>query len=87
MYYAAMRLQWKLRELLEAHQITAYALAQQLGGHTRLSSLYAITSNDPAKRPRRVAFETLEGISAALREMTGQKIALTDLLDFVDESA
>jgi hypothetical protein len=82
MYYLAMRLDWKLKDYLDAHQVTVYALAQQLGGHTKLPGLYAITSGDPAKRPRRVAFDTVEGIITALRALTGKPVAVSDLLEY-----
>jgi hypothetical protein len=75
-----MRFQWRLREYLAARGVSVYALSQAMGGVTRAPALYAITNADPAKRPRRVNFETLESIIDALERITGEPVHLGDLL-------
>ena len=39
-------LRWTLASFLETEGITAYALAQQLGGQTRQRAIYAITAQE-----------------------------------------
>lgn len=77
----SMAVQWRLRELLEAEGITAYALAEQMGGATRRPTLYAITSPDVNKRPRRVGFPLLEDILVGLKALSGKDFSVGDLVE------
>lgn len=84
-----MPVAWKLKELLERHDLSVYALAEQMGGPSGGASkrpgLYAITSPDPAKRPNRVSFELLSELLTALGELTGQDHAIPDVLEFTPD--
>ena len=74
-------MKWRLRELLEAERVTAYALAEKMGGATRRSTLYTITSPDVNKRPARVGFPLLEDILRGLKELTGKDFSVSDLIE------
>lgn len=76
-----MAVQWRLRELLDSEGVTAYALAEKMGGATRRPTLYAITSPDVAKRPARVGFPLLEDILAGLKELTGKDFSVSDIIE------
>lgn len=84
-----MPVAWKLKEVLERHDLSVYALAEQMGGMSGAASkrpgLYAITSPDPAKRPTRVSFELLSELLTALGELTGREHTISDVLEFTPD--
>jgi len=57
-----------------------------MGGASRRSGLYAITSPDPEKRPRRVTFELLEDVVNALHALTGKRYSVGDLIEFTPDA-
>ena len=70
------RLVWKLPEYLEAHDITRYQLMQELGdGRGRVAYRWA-------DLPQRLDTEALEGVLAALEKLTGDRISISDLLEY-----
>ncbi len=73
-----IQIQWKLRNLLEQHQIPALALSRAMN-HKRLATLYRLTSLKNA--PTRVDLPTLEALISTLRELTGLPIGLSDILE------
>ena len=77
-----MPVEWQLKETLEREGVSVYALAEQMGGASRRPALYAITSPDLGKRPRRVSFDLLEDVVTALYALTGKRYKVGDLLEF-----
>ena len=78
---------WRLKETLEREGVSVYALAKKMGGDSRKPALYAITSPDLEKRPRRVTFQMLEEVAGALYDLTGKRYAVGDLIEFVPDDA
>lgn len=76
-----MPVQWKLKELLEREGVTAYALAEKMGGATRRPTLYAITSPDTSKRPVKVGFQLLDDILVGLKGVTGRQFSVSDIIE------
>lgn len=76
-----MPVQWKLRELLERENVTAYALAEKMGGATRRPTLYAITSLDASKRPSKVGFALLDDILRGMKSLTGKQYSVSDVIE------
>ncbi|MDQ3460708.1 MAG: helix-turn-helix transcriptional regulator [Deinococcota bacterium] len=75
-----MMTKWKLKEFLDAHGVTAYALSQKVKGEVSRNSIY----NMLKERPRGVYLATLDAIIPALRELTGKPVGVADLFE-VDE--
>ena len=80
-----MRIDWKLKSILVAQNISVYSLARAMGNQTHAIKLYRITNADPAKRPRRVDLVTLEQIIPALETLTGKPVTPNDLLELIEE--
>jgi predicted nucleic acid-binding Zn-ribbon protein len=80
-----MKLDWKLKGILEECGVSVYALARTMGNQTHAVKLYRITNADATKRPRRVDFETLEQIIPALETLTGKAVTPNDLLEMITE--
>jgi DNA-binding Xre family transcriptional regulator len=74
------RLKWRLKTLLEEHDLTAYKLAHESG--IAVASLYTLLRGEGAKN---VARGTLAKLISALRRLTGKPISVCDLLEFTDE--
>ena len=71
---------WKLAAYLKAHNLTAYKVAQKIGGMTRVPTVYRMA--DPNKIPGRVDLGTLAEVLVALRQLTGEAVDIGDLLEF-----
>ncbi len=80
-----MKLDWKLKGILEERGVSVYALARAMGNQTHAVKLYRITNADVTKRPRRVDFDTLEQIIPALETLTGKPVTPNDLLEMTFE--
>lgn len=76
-----MGVRWKLREFLDAHNITPHQLAVKTDGKLSQRSVYSLANS----RTNGVRFDTLEAIIPVLKELTGKPVQLTDLLDYSDE--
>ncbi len=72
---------WNLEGWLEAHEVTRYELAQNMGGNlkTRLTSLYR------SRDPKRIDLNVMADIVSALRHITGEEVTPNDLLTFVPD--
>lgn len=71
---------WKLASYLTAHNLTAYKVAKQMGGMTRVPTVYRMADGD---RPiSRVDLGTLAEVLVALRQLTGETVDIGDLLEF-----
>ena len=86
-----MPVEWKLKELLEQHGLSVYALADCMGGgagrgNAKRPNLYAITSADPDKRPTRVSFDLLSEMLTCLFQLTGRRYGISDVLSFSPDS-
>lgn len=75
------RIQIKLRDYLEAHQITPYQLGKVLAaqGGPNPKTVYNVVNG--ASRPD---LETLEAILSALPKLTHQAVKLEDVLEVVE---
>jgi DNA-binding Xre family transcriptional regulator len=69
---------WNLKPFLEQHNISAYALAKHVSQKLSSNTVYALVRENP----KRVDMESLEVIIEALREMTGQKVQVSHLLEY-----
>lgn len=70
-----MSLDWKLRDVLERHNITVYRLADVSG--VPRNTLYNLVNKEPA----RVDLGTLDAVLSALDELTGERVRINDLLE------
>lgn len=74
-------IRWRLKELLRAHGITPYRLAQASG--LSRNTAYRLADGEP---PARVELETLRALITALRELTDQAITPADLLSYEEQN-
>lgn len=75
-----MPLQWKLEDLLERHDVSAYRLAKESG--VGLTTIYRIKNN----RTNTVQGQVLEAILQALLDLTGLRYGVGDLLEWQPEA-
>lgn len=75
-----MPLQWKLEDLLERHDVSAYRLAKEAG--VGLTTIYRIKNN----RTNTVQGQVLEAILQALLVLTGKRYGVGDLLEWQPEA-
>ena len=76
-------IRWKLNKFLSEHDLTAYRLATTLDSHTRTPTIYRLAKED--LELSRIDFNVLATIIDGLRELTGKKVDITDLLEYVEE--
>jgi predicted transcriptional regulator len=69
-------IQWKLRAYLEAHNITAYALAK--AAQIAPPNIYRMLKGEGPKMFDR---EVLGRIIRALRDLTGKPVSVSDVLE------
>ncbi|WP_119673963.1 helix-turn-helix domain-containing protein [Deinococcus sp. RM] len=75
----AFTVKWRVKELLDAHSLTAYKLAQELNGTVSRNSVYALA----AGTPKRADLDTIGAMLGALRRMTGNDaLTVADLLTY-----
>lgn len=74
-----MPLRWKLRELLDEHDITPYRLTKESG--LAFSTIYRITGGNTDA----LHGKTADAILSALHRLTGREYALSDLVEWVPE--
>ena len=74
-----MKVQARVKQYLDSHNVSAYRLAQETAGTLAPTTVYALA------RPtvKRVDLETLGEVMTALERITGQPVTLTDLLEVV----
>ena len=68
---------WKLKSFLDEHGLSANAVSERTKGKLARNSVYNLL-----KAPRSVRLETLDALIPALEEMTGQRVSVTDLLEY-----
>jgi len=67
---------WKLKETMDAHGITRYALQKETG--TAMNTLRAMYDGST----RRPDLDILDGVIRALRQLTGKPLELSDVLEW-----
>ena len=75
---------WKLNKFLEAHDLTAYRLATTLDTHTRAPTIYRLAKKDVELS--RIDFNVLATVIDGLRELTGEEVTISDLLEYQEEA-
>lgn len=75
-------IKWKLSEYLAKKGITAYRLATTLDTHTRAPTIYRLARQDVELS--RIDFNVLATVIEGLRELTGEEVDVTDLLEYKD---
>jgi DNA-binding Xre family transcriptional regulator len=73
-----MGVRWKLREFLNAHDITPHQLALKTENKLSQKTVYSLAN----ARTGGVRFDTLEAIIPALSELTGKNVTVQDLLEY-----
>jgi DNA-binding Xre family transcriptional regulator len=68
-------MRWKLKELLDRENVTAYQLVKQSGLST--NTIYPLTRGEA----KRVSLETLQTIVEALDGLTSKRVSVCDLLE------
>lgn len=74
-----MPLRWKLRELLDSHDITPYRLTKESG--LAFSTIYRITGGNTDA----LHGKTADAILTALHRLTGEHFSLSDIVEWVPE--
>ena len=82
MYTMTMKeIRWKLGEQLQIRGVTAYRLVQQLEKRVSRNTVYAIARGDA----KGVQFDTLAAVLEALEIESGKPVALTDVLEEIEQ--
>lgn len=68
-------MKWKLKELLERENVTAYQLAKQTG--LSVNTIYPLARGEA----RRISLDTLQTVTEALDGLTGKRVSVCDLLE------
>lgn len=76
---AMMPLQWKLEQLLQAHDLSAYRVAKE--ADVSMTTIYSIKNN----KTNTVQGQVLESILQALYDLTGKQFSVSDLLEWTPE--
>lgn len=76
-------MRFHLGSYLKEHGITAYRLAQEVGGKVAPNTVYSL-----ARRPaQRIDLDTVSELLQALERVRGTKVSLTDLIQDVEPAA
>jgi DNA-binding Xre family transcriptional regulator len=75
---------WKLKEYLEAHNLTAYQLWKASG--LSKTGVYNLVTPKGLERATGVEFGTLAKLISGLEKLTGRCVSLDDLLEVVRDS-
>lgn len=81
--YTACMVRWKLGNFLEQHKITPYRLSEETRGRISRNAIYEIARSDT----KQVKFETLDVLITVLRHLTGARVELSDLLEYVPDAS
>ena len=73
-------IRWKVKEFLQAHDITPYRLMKDSG--LAQGTAYRLANNDVGA----VNNETLDAVIKALRERTGEEVKIQDLVEYYPDS-
>lgn len=75
-------IRWKFKEFLEAHNLNTSQVVDKTEGKLSRKGVYRLTDDEL----KGVRFESLAAIIPALRELTGEDVAVGDLLEYVGEA-
>lgn len=78
-YRFCMATTWKLRNYLHDRRIKPAKLATQMGSKMSRTAIYGLVAEEP---PKAIYLETIDAIIPALRELTGEDVQLSDLLEY-----
>ena len=73
---------WRLADFLEEHDLTAYALGKTIGS-TRMNTIYRIARR--GQEPQRADFPTLALVLDGLTRLTGKRVSLLDVLEYIPD--
>ncbi len=71
-----MALEWKVKEFLKVHGISAYRLMKE--ARLAQGTAYRLANNQAGG----LSLETLDAVIEALRRLTGKQVVLADLLEY-----
>jgi DNA-binding Xre family transcriptional regulator len=71
-----MALEWKVKEFLEIHGISAYRLMKEAA--IAQGTAYRLANNQAGG----LSLETLDAVIEGLRRLTGKRVLLADLLEY-----
>jgi DNA-binding Xre family transcriptional regulator len=74
-----MALAWKVKEFLEAHNVSAYRLMKEAG--VAQGTAYRLANN----QANGLNLKTLDAVIEALRRLTGKRVLLADLLEYQED--
>ena len=74
-----MPVRWKVKEYLEAHDLTPYRLMKESG--LAQGTVYRLVNGDT----RNLNADTLDAAIKALRSLTGKSVSVSDLLEYEEE--
>ncbi len=76
-----MTLRFNLGSYLQSHQISAYRLVGEVKGRVAPNTIYSL-----ARRPaQRIDLNTVGEVLRALERLTGEKVAITEMLEEPEE--
>lgn len=75
LHFACMPHRWRLKEFLDQHGITRYALAKKLAGQLTQNTVYNLADD-----PDYIKINTFDVLIPALRALTGEEVTVADLL-------
>ena len=76
---SVMPVKWKVKELLEAHDVTPYRFWKESGLANRTA--YRLVNGETTT----VNTDTLDATVKAVRVLTGKPVDIADLLEYVEE--
>lgn len=77
-----MATQWRLKQFLNDHGIKPAVVARMTQGRLSRNSVYALVRSAEAVR-----FDTLDVLLPALQEITGEEVAVSDLISYEPDPA
>lgn len=83
-YSSFVEIKLVLNRFLSDHNLTRYRLAATVKGQLSQSAVYALTQSDQVQR---IDLGTLAVVLSGLRELTGEKVHLQDILEEVEDDA
>lgn len=70
---------WKLKTFMETHRVRPGELARATEGKLSRAGIYGLLSDE---RPQSVHFATLDALIPALSGILGERVEITDLIDY-----
>jgi DNA-binding Xre family transcriptional regulator len=71
-----MAFAWKVKEFLEAHDVSAYRLMKE--ANLSQGTAYRLANNET----NGLHLETLDAVIAALRRLSNEEVGIADLLEY-----